>query len=258
MSINIKKFCNTHNFKFLDNLTNNEKNEIQNVLSMVDSRKIKIDTIVVFELLKTYFLKEKETRDSSWIIKNIIGKPGKEGSAYIVYKKGYPEKEYVMKAFRQKKSFENIRKEVKFQTIASIYDISPKIYEYGSKPTPYIIMDKMNGGNILDVIKKQKGTLTLDQQKQLIKIFETLDKLGIKQGDRNLLNIMFNDGKMYIIDYGFGKYLEKNETNFTSLKLMMTTMSGFQSYLIETPMLFLPYLEEQYKNYWLTRNKRFK
>ncbi len=81
MSINIKKFCNTHNFKFLDNLTNIEKNEIKKLLTMVDSRKIKTDTVVVFELLITYFLKEKENRDSSWIIKNIIGKPGKEGSA---------------------------------------------------------------------------------------------------------------------------------------------------------------------------------
>jgi tRNA A-37 threonylcarbamoyl transferase component Bud32 len=255
MSINIKKFCKTNNFKYLDNLTINEKKEVRTVLGSILQKKLVVKNTNVLELLLTYFFREMENRDKKWIIKNTIGKPGKEGSGYIVYEVNHPETEYVMKEFKPKKSFDKVRNEVLFQTIASLYEISPKILEYGRKPNPYIIMEKMNGGNISEVIMRQNGKLTLDQQQQLIKIYDTLDKIKIHHNDFNILNLMFNNNKLYIIDYGMSKILNENTSNFSALELALITMSGYQRFLKEPPMLLLPYLNDLHKNYWLSRNK---
>lgn len=254
MSSNIKKFCKTLNFNFLDKLNSTEKNEVKLLLNILNLKKFDIKNIKQYELLKTYFFKENKFRNDKWIIKNIIGKPGKDGTAYIVLKNDNPYTEYVMKEFKPKKSFEKVRNEVKLQTIGSLYNISPKIYEYGSKPNPYIIMDKMNNGTIIDVIKKQNGELTLEQQQQLINIYNTLNDIGINHNDMNLRNLMFNDGKLYIIDYGFSKLLKPGENNFDTLNLMLITMSGFQSVLRKPPMLLIPFLQKDiHKIYWLSK-----
>jgi predicted Ser/Thr protein kinase len=259
MSLNIKKFCSSLNFKYLDNLNLMERLDVKDLLLRIDRNKylnLLPKKREVFELFKIYFIKEKDIRSDDWVIKSLIGKPGKEGSAYIVYKKENPGREYVMKEFREKKSFEKVRNETKFQAIASIYGISPKIYEYGRGPKPYIIMDKMNEGTIIDVIKRQNGVLKEEQQKQLINIYKVLDSIGIHHNDMNLRNLMFNDGKLYIIDYGFSKFLEKDKSNFQALNLMMITMSGFQNYLRKAPKLLLPYLEKDiHRKYWIEKYK---
>ena len=129
----IKKFCNTLKFKDLDNLNSEEKNYIKKLLSILILKKSIIipEKIKILELLYSYFFKEKDELSSTWVKKQTIGKPGKEGTGYIVYKKGDPSIEYVMKEFKEKKSFSKVREEVKFQIIASLYGLSPVIYEYG-------------------------------------------------------------------------------------------------------------------------------
>ena len=247
----IKKFCNTLKFKDLDNLNSEEKNYIKKLLSILILKKSIIipEKIKILELLYSYFFKEKDELSSTWVKKQTIGKPGKEGTGYIVYKKGDQSIEYVMKEFKEKKSFSKVREEVKFQIIASLYGLSPVIYEYGKKPRPYIIMDKMNGGTIIDVIKKQKGKLTLKQQQELIDILKKLDEIGIIHGDDNLNNLMFNNGKLYIIDFGMSTFKKGKYSNFDTLDVMMTTLFTFKYYLLKPPILFMPYLKMN-KKFW--------
>jgi tRNA A-37 threonylcarbamoyl transferase component Bud32 len=257
MAINIKKFCKNNNFKFLDNLTYDEKNEVKSLLNTIYSKKKVVKNVNTLELLNTYFFKERENRDVKWIVKSTIGKPGKDGSGYIVYEKDNPMIEYVMKEFKSKKSFDKVRNEILFQSIASLYGISPKIYEYGRKPNPYIIMEKMKDGTIIDVIKSQSGKLSLDQQRQLLNIYDTLNKIQINHNDFNLLNLMFNNGKLYIIDYGFSKPLKGREDNFSSLELALITLRGYHRFLKEAPMLLLPYIKNEIqRNYWIEKTKK--
>jgi tRNA A-37 threonylcarbamoyl transferase component Bud32 len=116
-------------------------------------------------------------------------------------------------------------------------------------------MEKMNGGNMLDVITKQNGILTLDQQKQIIKIYDTLNNIKIYHNDSNILNLMFNNGQLYIIDYGMSRFLKENDNNFTALELVLITMNGYKRVLKEPPLLLLSYLNDLHINYWLSRNK---
>ena len=254
----IKKFCKKRQFKILDNLQDTDRVNIELLIDYIYKKQ---NTLVsnkeILELLYSYFFKEKDELTSTWVKKQTIGKPGKEGTGYIVYKKGDQSIEYVMKEFKEKKSFSKVREEVKFQIIASLYGLSPVIYEYGKKPRPYIIMDKMNGGTIIDVMKKQNGILTIDQQKQLISIYEILDRIKVYHNDCNIRNLMFNNDKLYIIDFGMSRDLKNNESNFDSLNLAMITMTNYQAYLKEYPKLFIKYLKNDIsKRYWLSKKPK--
>ncbi len=247
----IKKFCKNNDFKFLSELSDKDKKSGKDLLLSLSIEEKEKANNPALELFFTYFFKEKEVLDyTKWQIKSSIGKPGKDGSAYIIVNKKNPEKEYVIKMFRAKKSFNKVRNEVRFQTIASLYGISPKIYEYGAKPNPYIIMDKMNQGTILDVIDNQGGILSEEQQKQIIDIYRILDKIKIYHNDYNLLNFMINDDKVYIIDFGFSKKLEKGKTNFTTLQTSLFSMTGYKSVLSQPPKLLLSYATDDIKKQW--------
>ena len=94
--MSLLKFCDRKNFKFLEQLSNSEKKVCIGILKTIEGNKNIMDKIVKkenFELLKTFFFKEKYERGDEWIIKSRIGKPGKDGTGYIVYHKDDLEKE---------------------------------------------------------------------------------------------------------------------------------------------------------------------
>lgn len=134
-----------------------------------------------------------------------LGNVGKEGTTYLVKdKRG---KEYAMKTFRKTKSSNTLKKEYKLQRKAGKAGISPKVYDYDTV-SKYIIMDVMDGGHLIDVMKKQRGTLYKYQQERIIDIFNTLDEIGIFHGDANMTNYMLKGKQIYIIDYGFAKPID--------------------------------------------------
>jgi tRNA A-37 threonylcarbamoyl transferase component Bud32 len=133
-----------------------------------------------------------------------LGEKGKEGITYLV--KTSKGKEYAMKTFKKSKSSSKLKKEAKLQEMASEYGVAPKIIEIDTV-SKYIVMERLDI-HLLDVIKKQKKDITKCQQKQIISIFKGLDKAKVFHGDSNILNYMFKDKKLYIIDFGMSKEID--------------------------------------------------
>ena len=129
-----------------------------------------------------------------------LGDKGKEGTTYLVKTKDG--KEYAMKTFRKSKSSATLRKEAELQKMASDQGVSPNVIDIDTV-SKYIVMEKMDG-HLLDKIKKQGG-LTRTQQRQIINIYRSLDKAGVFHGDANLLNYMYKDENIYIIDFSMAK-----------------------------------------------------
>lgn len=136
-------------------------------------------------------------------IKEQIGNKGKDGKTFLVVDRfGY---EYAMKTFRKNKSSDAITKEVELQRLCSDAGIAPKIIDVDTN-SKFIVMEKMDY-HLLDEINNSKGLLSESRQKELLKIFKTLDKVGVLHGDVNLLNYMVKNGKLYIIDFGLSRRL---------------------------------------------------
>jgi len=133
-----------------------------------------------------------------------LGNKGKEGITYLVKTKD--NNEYAMKTFKKNKSSEKLKLEVKLQEMASKEGISPKIIDYDTVGK-YIVMEKLDK-HLKDILENQNGLLTINQQKQLIKIFETLDKVKVFHADSNILNYMYKNKKLYIIDFGMSKEID--------------------------------------------------
>ena len=165
---------------------------------------------VTRNIVKDYtpeFLGYKKEGVSDYIKLSQLGKPGKEGTVYLV---SHPVtlKRYAMKTFRKKKSGRTLEKEAFYQHLASKQGISPKIIEYNTEEK-YIVMEILNQ-TLLDVIKTQ-GTLTSDQQQQILNIYKRLDSIGVMLNDANPLNLMEKDGKIFAIDYGFAKFTDHKD-----------------------------------------------
>ena len=71
----------------------------------------------------------------------------------------------------------------------------------------YIVMEKLDT-HLKDVLEKQKGVFSEYNQKQLIKIFKLLDKSKVFHADSNILNYMYKNKKLYIIDFGMSKEID--------------------------------------------------
>jgi tRNA A-37 threonylcarbamoyl transferase component Bud32 len=116
-----------------------------------------------------------------------IGNKGKEGVTYLV--KTEDNKTYAMKTFKKTKSSARLRLEAQLQEKASVFDICPKIIDIDTV-SKFIVMEKLDK-HLFEVIKEQKGILTVDQQKQLIHIYKCLDEAKVFHADSNILNYMF-------------------------------------------------------------------
>lgn len=159
----------------------------------------------ITEAFKEYEKYKKQKLDK-YIKISQIGNKGKEGITFLVTtKKG---QEYAMKTFRKHKSSSTLQKEAELQKMAADYGISPNVIDIDTV-SKYIVMDKLDT-HLYDVLVKQNGILTRTQQKQIIDIYVNLDKAKVFHGDSNLLNYMYKDKKLYIIDFGMAKEITDN------------------------------------------------
>lgn len=138
--------------------------------------------------------------------KNI--KKGKDGT---VTETKHKKKDAIVKTFRKNKNKDEVVKEIYFNKKAHRIGIAPEIYDYGTNKNgqPYIIMQQL-GKTLLDHLKNS-GKLSLDHQRQIISLLETLDKNKIFHGDISLLNFMTgkeDPNKLYIIDFGMSKRMD--------------------------------------------------
>jgi len=189
-----------------DDLKKIKYDELKNIAKDMDIEIPKSKDKLIESMIKCFEEYEKYKKDKIDKYEKIkqLGEKGKEGTTYLV--KTSNGKEYAMKTFKKSKSSSKLKKEAKLQEIASEEGISPKIIEIDTV-SKYIVMEKLDT-HLLDVIKKQKKDITKSQQKQIISIFKGLDKAKVFHGDSNILNYMFKDKKLYIIDFGMSKEID--------------------------------------------------
>jgi len=150
-----------------------------------------------------------------------IGTKGKEGITYLV--KNREGLEFAMKTFRKSKSSDKLLNEYNLQKRASLFGICPSVIEHDTV-SKYIVMEKMEY-HLLDLMKKQNGNLNRTQQFRIIEIFKKLDEAKIFHGDANLRNYMIKNNKIYIIDFGFAKIIDRKLCKkYANNQLNMTIM----------------------------------
>jgi tRNA A-37 threonylcarbamoyl transferase component Bud32 len=156
--------------------------------------------------------------DKKYKVLSQLGNKGKEARTFLVEDKF--KCTYAGKQFRKNKSSQKIMEEVDLQRKCSATLISPKIVDYNLK-SKYIIMETMDG-HLYNMIVENGGQLSDKYQKEIVKLLKTLDKIGIYQGDPNLLNYMLKDKKIYMIDFGSVKIID--DTLIKSLKTKKPNM----------------------------------
>jgi tRNA A-37 threonylcarbamoyl transferase component Bud32 len=165
---------------------------------------------------------QKKKNLDKYQIKEQLGLKGKDGKTFLVVDKfGY---EYAMKQFRKNKSVDGMLKEVQFQRRCSEVNLSPKIIDVDTK-NKFIVMEKMDY-HLLDEINANGGLLTDKRQKELVTLLKEMDRIGVFQGDANLLNYMVKNDRLFVIDFGMAKEndtkLQKTTgTKTPNLKLML-------------------------------------
>ena len=88
-------------------------------------------------------------------------------------------------------------------------------------------MEKLDK-HLIDITGEKK--ISLDHQKQLVKLYKKLDDIGIFHGDANPLNYMTKGKKLYVIDFGMSKeitpqLLKQLKTNHPNVRLMTLAMA---------------------------------
>lgn len=174
----------------------------------------------ITEAFREYETYKRDKLDK-YIRGNQLGKKGKEGTTYQVTSKDG--KVYAMKTFRKQKSSVTLRKEAELQKLAADLGVSPNVIDIDTV-SKYIVMEKMDC-HLLDMVREQGGILSRKQQNDLIKIYKKLDKAGVFHGDANLLNYMYKDGKLYVIDFGMAREItfslrKKLGTNNPNMDIM--------------------------------------
>jgi len=129
-----------------------------------------------------------------------LGEKGKDGTTYLVKKRG---REYAMKTFKKNRNQEKIQNEYNLQKKAGKAKISPIPYSVDLEKK-FILMQKMDS-HFFDEINEKKGVITQKRQKRILYILKKLDEIGVYHNDCNITNWMVKDGELYIIDFGFSK-----------------------------------------------------
>jgi serine/threonine protein kinase len=167
-----------------------------------------------------------------YIIDGQLGKSGAQGTTYHVTKPGNPEKLMAMKTFKKTKSSVKIQKEGDLQNIAYKNNLAPRIYEINPEKK-FIVMDIMDG-TVKDYLTKLGGRLTLEDQKEILKICNSLDKIGLYHNDPNPLNLMYKEvrGKIEwkVIDFGYSRMMKRGDNpNANTLAVRRMFFEGMQN-----------------------------
>ena len=150
--------------------------------------------------------KEEEKSNQKYTIIKQLGEAGKEGVTFLVERKK-DKKEFAMKTFKKTKSKKNILHEANCQNMASKTGICPKVIDIDLENN-FIVMEKLEI-HLYEVMKKQNGIITKSQQQQIYNIFKKLDDANVFHADSNILNYMFKEDKLFIIDFGMSKIIDE-------------------------------------------------
>jgi tRNA A-37 threonylcarbamoyl transferase component Bud32 len=133
---------------------------------------------------------------------DISGKKGKEGTTFRAG-------EYAVKLFKSTKSKAKLVLEADLQNLAARYGVAPVVH-YVSEKQKFIVMDALEE-TIVDKGRRENWTSLPDKYAaQLYALCKRLDAGGVVQNDGNPLNLMLDgNGRLYIIDYGFAKKIDK-------------------------------------------------
>jgi RIO-like serine/threonine protein kinase len=145
-------------------------------------------------------------RRGKYIIGKQLGTPGKEGITYLATTSNG--EEFAVKTFRKGKSVDRMCREARLQEMASSEGAAPSIVDIDTE-AKRICMEKMDR-HLLHVMEKQGNCLTLVQQKQIVKLYKALDKSKVFHGDVNVYNYMYRGRRLYMIDYGIAKEIDKS------------------------------------------------
>lgn len=249
--MSITQFCNLMNSKNFSKISKDDKLILEKVCKFSISSKLgytqraryiltifyksnKLDPNLVLSVVNATDKKMILKRNGEEIQLNILktlGTPGKEGTTYKVEILSSSD-QYAMKVFKKQKYPAKLFTEAVTQDFAASYDLSPKIYGVILEkcfPQPgggKIIMELMDG-LIQELLEKQGGILTEEQQYDLIRLSTEMDKLGIYHNDPNPLNIMYKNGKFYYIDFGMSKPIDiEKHGRFPNTKALGTVFFG--------------------------------
>ena len=166
--------------------------------------------------------KINNTDNDAYTVVKQLGSKGKDANVYLV--RSSKGKLYARKQFRKNKNINAIKREVDMQKIAASVHLAPKVIEYNLNKK-YIIMQALDK-NLFDLMKKKNGKISQKYQKEMLKIFKTLDQIGIFHKDPSPLNFMFDSkDDLYIIDFGMSSKIDKQKDgkspNFDQMTLGM-------------------------------------
>lgn len=137
---------------------------------------------------------------------------GGQGAAALV--RGPSRNLLVAKQFPPKASTAKIAKEIEFGRLASAKGFGPRIH-YENLGKRMFIMDAMDD-TLCDVWKRQGHRLTGAQMAELADLIARSFAAGMVHNDPKCQNVMFKDGRMYLIDFGFTKPL-RNAKYFSKM-----------------------------------------
>jgi tRNA A-37 threonylcarbamoyl transferase component Bud32 len=188
----------------LPNLSKNELFQIARDIDLEHPKRISKKQLV--KEIQDRFLEFEEYKFAQDKYERLgqLGHKGKEGKTYLVRNDN---REYAMKTFPRRKSSAMIIREVSLQRRAAEFGVSPSIIEY-NLDNKFIVMEKLDT-TLLDILKKQRGKLTIRQQKRILEIFQLLDQARVFHADPNPLNFMEKNRILYIIDFGMAKDIDK-------------------------------------------------
>jgi len=171
------------------------------------------DIIPCFKIWEQY----KHTKIDHWKYVKQLGEKGKEGTTYLVKTHKFPAggEYYAMKTFNKKKSGSRLYIEASLQQKAADAGVAPQVIDV-DPISKHIVMQCMEK-HLWDMLVKTKQ-LSINQQRQIIGLYKKLDKIGIFHGDANLMNYMYQGGKLYMIDFGMSK-----EINDSLIKKLNTS-----------------------------------
>ncbi|RLI44066.1 hypothetical protein DRO69_08210 [Candidatus Bathyarchaeota archaeon] len=134
----------------------------------------------------------------------------KNGKQYVVK---IP-KMNILKTFTRKDIEEFLEKAETWKKLSEKHENIVKIYEYGLKPLPYIVMEYCET-NLREILR-EKGNLSIEETKDIaVKILEALNIAhhhGVVYRDIKPENILFHEEKPKIGDWGIAKILLRTTT----------------------------------------------
>jgi hypothetical protein len=120
-----------------------------------------------------------------------------------------------MKQFKPTKSRTTFDREVRMQRMAHAAGAAPEVLDILYSKPIRLVMEKMDE-TVVACIVRQGGTLTEQQQCDIVHLHDRLDQAGIYHNDPNPLNLMCQhlpDGntRWLLVDYGFAKKIDPSK-----------------------------------------------